>query len=371
LRRLRRGAREGTAEDIHEQNARELDALVEKVGARFRDDVRAVQALPVVQPRVPQSAASAKDASDVLASKMARYPTPSVLPQPIVTALEKAPSKKWVTALAGLDVSVVDASWMAQLASLDRWDPWMHPPFDERPMFFEHVTAPSFADAERWCDVRLLQGLKGDAAKAGRDVDELVRLLLSTEDMMADFAAVRCLRHARTAWEHANEAGMDVGAWSPPDQGTVDKLERVLHGFHAFADPHVDPALADDVFTSFTLVPGRCSALLNEGMSLVEIESITGALYEAPRARMGRLLDATKDSCRLTPLREAWGKPDQKIVAVGMDAVCDLDVAEPVDCVLASIFAHIPGFRDLQAETFSVDPRSHLDTYQRLATQAR
>jgi hypothetical protein len=198
---------------------------------------------------------------------------------------------------------------------------------------------PDLGTSSLWAAVHMMNAVdSGDVAQSGRDLEDLARLLVSTETSRGAVLAVQVLRIERSAYEYAvDELHRDVGDWRPPDRAAIDAFSRVGVASRAYFSLHVDPKILDGVVAE-KLEAGRCPALGELAVELIAIDPIAPALDAAVHASVTRALQASP--CRLPLVREAWDQPGQRALAAGIDALCD---PETGDCVFLSIASRIPG----------------------------
>lgn len=204
---------------------------------------------------------------------------------------------------AGPDAGVehVDVRWLAELEPFGYLD---FEPVGGPPDSFGYDPAsepiPNLVDATNVVKVRLMQGLAdGTHVQAAREVRQLVRLLLTSEGLVAEMVAVSFLGLERRAYDEAVARGLDVTGWEPVTPEDKQALRRLLW---ALKGP--EQVLATPELMRFPLPIGRCSAL-NEGMWMAHM--LRGYLEPDLKERYAtytRHLD--ESGCRLRRLRAAW-----------------------------------------------------------------
>jgi hypothetical protein len=198
---------------------------------------------------------------------------------------------------------------------------------------------PELSIAAPWAAVHMMKAVEGgDVAEACRDVEELARLLVSTETSRGAVFATQVLRIERSAYDYAVEQHVAVDpGFHPPERDAIDAFSRAAHASIAYWSLHVDPKILDGIVAQ-KLEAGRCPALAELAVELIAIEPIAPALDTDVHAAVSRALSSSP--CRLPLVREAWEHPGQKALIAGVDALCD---AQNGDCVFLSIASHIPG----------------------------
>ncbi len=342
------------ATDIYDVQRALLNEAMKKHGDAFREELRLLSPLPFLDP-TRAAKPDGKDAASFLAEKLALP-----LPEKATMAVDGVVIGKFPERALDIDVSAVDLSWMRELAAFDHWELT-----EQKPVGF-HTTLPRVLDTHKLTQIariRLLQGIaSGDVKSAGEEVEDLARLTFSTEQWTVAMSGIHLMQLTRRAFEYARADGLDVEGWSPPDRKVLEAATRVLRAYVGALDYHVDPALLGDLLTSPDLTAGRCAALNEAAVIDIEIESVTGDRYREAHTWLTKALESTKGQCRLTLVREAWDREDQRALIVGSDAMCDAD-GDPGTCIAASIASGLPGIRDMQIEAFTMAAAGAFDGY--------
>lgn len=342
------------ARDLFERQGVELTQALTTHGAAFRADLRVASALPLLDP-ARAARRDGKDAAPTIAVQLsATVVRPALAKQLNGVVIGKFPARA-----LDIDVAALPLGWLGGLAAFDHWEL-----LENRPVGFHTMDLPDTELLVTIARARLLQGLSTrDVKAAGRDVEELARLVGSTEHWLVVQTVPTLLQLTRQTFEHARAEELDVDGWDPPDRNAIDAVRRSLRAYAGALDFHVDPALHGDLLTSADASAGRCAALNDVATTYLEIEPVSGARYRGARAWVQKALEDTRTTCRLTLVREAWGDAQQRALVVGSDAMCDAG-NDPVTCIGASIIASFPGLRDLQIEIATVPAAGLFSGYQ-------
>jgi hypothetical protein len=345
------------ATDEYNDHRARLGEAMKKHDDAFRADLRTVSSLSFLD-GARATSTSGKDAGPFFAEKVLTKP---LIDEPLGRKLTAVPVGKFPAGALDIDVSAVDTSWMKELASFEHWEIVDPPPVHFHNVDFNPAVRPMFAAVAR---ARLLQGLRaGDVKTAARDVEQLARLVASTEVWVVATGAPHLMELVRATFEHARAEGLDVDGWDPPDRKEVAAARRSLRGYVASLDFHVDPAWHRDLLTSPELATWRCVALNETAVTYLEIEPVSGDRYRDAHDWIANALALTKNTCRLSLVRQAWDNEEQNVLVVGSDAMCD-PINDPGGCIAASIASSFPGIRDLPIESFTTSAPALFDGYE-------
>ena len=213
--------------------------------------------------------------------------------------------------LAEIDFATIDLTWMSQLSQFDHWDLERHSPWDE--VSADEEAADWFRDREPhlegltpWVKLRLMKGLEsGEPWDALGETRQLVRLLLSTETLLASVEAMVLLHLEREAYVAALASRPDkVSGW--PVVGNAEtapaaiRYWRALPALLGLASPATD---FDDAARERS--PGLCAALREASRSALALRPLLDEARASGYRRLEVVLAAMPE-CRLTRVRAAF-----------------------------------------------------------------
>lgn len=201
----------------------------------------------------------------------------------------------------------LDLSWMDGLSAYAYWDlertgpiTTLPHPLDD-PGAFAARPIPYFITLDDLCRVRLLQGLHDqDLGAAVRQVRQVVRLLLSTESLIAVGVAASIVddeARARAAWRAEGRA--PPAGLTPWTHADGERLLRVAFGATAFVRLDTPPGDAHALAHAGWVA---CTALDEWAWGPLGLRPLLAARHRAAYAHLDRLL-AEHPDCRLDSLR--------------------------------------------------------------------
>jgi len=217
------------------------------------------------------------------------------LPPSVVDALG---GSDWVLKSKDIDTATYDFSWMKRLSAFDHWrfqadSRWA----GDLPFSFMHARAPSWFTLTRWAKLRLLDGSRrGDLPAAQREVDDLARIMASTE-------SVDAIRYA------ANMSNYRVDQPEPQpveDKRVDDYLSGQIQLYGIVTEPKtLSRRLAD------TGAPGYCAfmaeVLWRAYYYRPQVTDTTATVRQAYAAYDVLIRDRTI-RCAWPLLRDAWAE---------------------------------------------------------------
>jgi hypothetical protein len=255
----------------------------------------------------------------------------------------------WPGNAAMVDVKGIDTAWMSALGGfgfLDIEAEGSH--LKDAPFLPLSDPMPNFIDLLQLAKVHLTQGLQnGDARPAARDVREVSRLCLTTENLLGEMIGVALVGLERRVYEDAVRRGHDVSGWTAVSKEDQLSLKRVL-----WAAPAPFSMGASGSLAAMTPEVGYCTGLREAvGTSHFLRRYIEPELPEH-YARLTKALDASP--CRLRRARAAWkaNDPTGQLPDKGA-ALCQGDPTKPpaTDCPFPDWTVRFPFVRAFIGDT--------------------
>lgn len=247
---------------------------------------------------------------------------------------------------AEVDLIAHDPSWLSKLHAYDHWalDEAMAArakPDDEMwsPM-------PGFTDFTTWAKVRLLAGWReNDMVSASADVQQLARLLVSTETLIGTMVASGVLLNERRMHDDLVAAGFAVPAeWQPMTYDDYWRIRRVARSSFSYVNPGT-PSQYQDILDG--TAPLDCLAI-HEGVASAWATGALGrSTYPSGYCALDRLVEETRGVCRFSVYRKKWltkeAPPDPL-------HGCDESTADADACMRTRLALYIPGYRDIAVQ---------------------
>lgn len=269
------------------------------------------------------------DASTYLNSRLKWSPLPSGIPlsfrsssRPLITPAARDEIVRlqdaWLEKAFRAPRLKADLSFFKELARYDHWDVEVASPIADLTAAGEFVPPerlpiPDVSDLLALAKLRLMSGATPAKAEdtnpaslvALREVRQLARLLLTTENLQLVLTGLALLDDERSAYRHYVDNGFLIAdLWTPVDRNVTRRARRAIKATREFLYVWTDAAIIKQFYLAPPFPPGYCAAV-NE--ALPTDESLRSLLkpqlpFEIDlRENFGRLasvFNAGKVTCR-------------------------------------------------------------------------
>ncbi len=193
----------------------------------------------------------------------------------------------------------IDIDWMKKLHEFDHWSYDLHPPHFGPDADYVLVMSPlpNYSQLTQWAKIRLLKGRDDhDMKNAVRDVEQLARLIMSTDNLVA----------AMTATAIQGIVGIATGttaAFAPAREAAKRYFfaQQVL----------TDIRLSNTAFEKgMKFQVGLCTRIGESILTHLMARRIVQPHFPAEFARFDKLVRDTESTCRPSYLRRAWADPN-------------------------------------------------------------
>ncbi len=218
----------------------------------------------------------------------------------------------WIQIIAKGHKPKPDLSLFSELAKFDFWDIERGSPIEALTKLEAFVPPPKLplpdtGDIIAAVKLRLIKGgLEKDYVASLRDVRQIGRLLMSTENLQLVLAGLLVFDYERRAYSYfVNELKFDSQLWTPIDSNVTRRARRAVLATRSYLRLWTSPEILQSEFLGDNIPPGLCAAV-NEAIpfdfSLRRIlephfpfEMDTRSEY----ARLDRIVLKTQTRCRL------------------------------------------------------------------------
>lgn len=255
---------------------------------------------------------------------------------PFEKSLDKD-SPWWRTPKSTLDASTLDLSWMSRLSEYDCWDLDRSGPREAlTPKTFNELIllpSPNYSPLLKAGKLRIIQGVQqGEAGKAIKEVHDLGRLLLTTEDTIGVTIGELMIISASKAVSDLEREGVglsEVPRWDDEDIAALERMSPFT--WTAYLRLMTPARHRGTIELDFNDAPGvqaygRCAGV-NESLRTAII--LRGMLDEEAFLWMDGVLE--RSPCRLDMLRRIWDEPGVRLENDSR-AFCQADVETAEDC---------------------------------------
>lgn len=319
-------------DDRNRELAKWLPAIEEDqrlVGAEpfFATSTATRDAGPFLNPRVAWTG----DEKEIAAWRARQQGPPPLftIPDAVQKKVDSWPKGSWVDHAADIDYRELPLDLFVQLAEYDHWDIERNSPladFIGTDPFEAPLIDPMVL--QRLARLRLMQALQeGSFDRAAGEVDQLARLLHSTETLIGAISAIAVLGLLDRA-QMKLVAGSGTTQYRRVLSDTRQRARRLAYALPSLATLDAPAEIAGRVLGGDRIPFGRCAAF-NEGMwfSWFARPLLRDEMPER-YAELDRLLKSAT-GCRLRQLRRHWSDPS--LVPPDFDklSIADKDADQP------------------------------------------
>jgi hypothetical protein len=220
--------------------------------------------------------------------------------------------KNFIEAKINWAKSELNFSWFKELSRFDHWA------FDEYPPYYglgktyllAQAPLPNYARLTDWAKLRLLKGKADQNIAAGlTEVDQLVRLVFSTENRIGVLSAIGMIGVQRTFFLSLPPAEQGKLKWRPRTPELVGRAKRFFYGQNALADLRLSPA----TFEKFAgLAPGICNRVNETIEQSLPVRTLLRSDLTPNYERLNALVARTAANCRPSFSRRMWATPEYR-----------------------------------------------------------
>jgi hypothetical protein len=205
-------------------------------------------------------------------------PMPRGLKSPLITADLRESIMRlkgdWMRLSARVTRMKYDISFFSQLSHFDYWDIESGSPIGDLIASKVFVPPPLLPipdplDLMAVVKIRLMLGaVTKDPLPALRDVRQLAKLLLTTENIQLVLVGLAALDHERKAYRYyVDEMGFIASAWTPIDRNVTRRASRAVLAGRGYLRLWTKPEYLDEIFLGAKAPMGFC-AIANEAFPL-------------------------------------------------------------------------------------------------------
>lgn len=331
------GAPAGTAAWLAQTHSRHAEEVVRRRAAhekRFLEERAKTMAMPFL--RGIGSRSDAGPTLNLLVPWWDRVATPLTLGKD-----EQAAYADDIVALIGRDLPQLRFDWMRALARFDHWRIDADERVQQQSGYIFEVL-PDYETLVHYGKARLVDGVaRGDEVAASAEVQQLARLLMSSELLISTMVATNLLAMERKLYEAESAKGRRLPeAWRPLAADDIEMIRRVARGGFEYME-----IAALDLRVLDGNAPLDCVAL-HEGLaSALAFRVVAAEAYADAYEAYERL--ASGGVCRFTAVRSRWTLPDE---AFEPQRACG-PPHEFATCLRYSL-THVPLVRGLAVRAF-------------------